>query len=226
MKVTRGGYGSWVLDERKFLGQDEVDRLRLHIWRKVQSAGLNRRIPWLEWFLIELALETGLRVAEMAALRVSDMVLSPGAHGIVVRRGKGGKRRYVRIGGSFARSCEDFLAWKEAWGDPVDEEEPVFRSVVTGAAMTTRALQKMFARVCKRVGISGHSVHHCRHTYATYLYRASGRDLRLVQRQLGHASVRTTEVYAHVFDQDVERAVENLFVAAPQGTSRSRRRWD
>lgn len=58
---------------------------------------------------------------------------------------------------------------------------------------------------------TGHSVHHCGHTYASHAYKASDRDLRLVQRQLGHSSVRTTEVYAHVFDRDVDSAAERLY---------------
>ena len=77
--------------------------------------------------------------------------------------------------------------------------------------MTTRALQKMFTRCCRRVGITEHSIHHARHTYCSHLYKASKYNLRMVQRQAGHSNIRTTEVYAHVFDEDMERAVEKLY---------------
>ena len=210
------GYPSWVLDERKILGPHQVLTLRQLVRKRVDEVGLRRRVPWLEWFLIELALETGLRVAEMAALRCSDLVLMHAPHAVIVRRGKGGKPRYVRVSRSFGRCCGDYLNIKEAWGESVRPESPVFLSSVTARPMTTRGLQKMFARLCNRVGILGHSIHHCRHTYATYLYKASGKDLRLVQRQLGHASVRTTEVYAHVLDEDVCRAVNGLFASIPR----------
>lgn len=204
-------FGSWVLDERKFLSFEELARLRRHVRRRVDRSRLKKRLPWLEWFLVELALETGLRVAEMASLNCSDLVISVDRCGTMVRHGKGGKSRFVRIRPRFAKTCQNFLHWKETAQEPVSDDAPVFLSPKTKSHMTTRGLQKMFLRCCGRVNIAGHSVHHCRHTYASHLYKASGHDLRMVQRQLGHASVKTTEVYAHVFDQDIDRAVERLY---------------
>lgn len=209
-----GVFASWVLDERKFFDSDELTRLLQSVRRRVERAGFKKRLPWVEWFVVELALETGLRVMEMAALKCSDLVLCVSRCGVMVRRGKCGKPRFVRIRRTFATACEDFLAWKQATGEPADNEDPVICSSATRGHMTTRALQKMFSRCCRRVGVTGHSVHHCRHTYASHLYKSSGRDLRLVQRQLGHSSVRTTEVYAHVFDKDVDKAVERLYASS------------
>ena len=53
--------------------------------------------------------------------------------------------------------------------------------------------------------------HSLRHTYATFLLRASG-NLRLVQKQLGHSSVIVTEVYADVMNPDLTRSLEKLYV--------------
>ena len=47
------------------------------------------------------------------------------------------------------------------------------RSASTGGHLTVRALQKAFARVCRAAGVTGHSLHHCRHTYASELLRAA-----------------------------------------------------
>ena len=76
--------------------------------------------------------------------------------------------------------------------------------------MSTRGLQKIFERNARRAGIKGHSIHHLRHTYASHLYKASGYNLRLVQKQLRHSSVATTQVYADVLDADANQALENL----------------
>ena len=57
---------------------------------------------------------------------------------------------------------------------------------------------------------SHYSIHSLRHTYAVRLYKASSYNLRLVQKQLGHRSVSTTQVYADVLDVDVDQALENL----------------
>jgi len=78
--------------------------------------------------------------------------------------------------------------------------------------MTIRAIQKAFKRTAVRAGLALHySIHCLRHTYACELYRVSGYNLRLVQKQLGPSSSRTTEVYADVMDNDIRRALEKLY---------------
>ena len=52
---------------------------------------------------------------------------------------------------------------------------------------------------------------HKRHTFGTHLYKASGGNLRLVQKQLGHSRITTTQVYADVFAEDAVAAVERLY---------------
>ena len=80
--------------------------------------------------------------------------------------------------------------------------------------LTKMALQKVFYRSAERAGLQGHSIHHLRHTYASHLYKASGFNLRLVQKQLGHRSIKTTEVYADVFNEDTEKALERLYICS------------
>lgn len=203
-------FGEWMLDERKFLTVDQLARLRRSVRRRVERAKF-RRLQWVEWFLVELALETGLRVMEIAGLTSGDLVVDVLRPGIAVRHGKCGKPRFVRIRKDFARDCKEFLTWKEAVGESIEDDSPVFASPVTGCSFTTRGLQKMFERCCERAAVADHSIHHCRHTYASHLSEASGHNLRLVQRQLGHASMKTTEVYLHVFDKTTDKAVEKLY---------------
>ena len=45
-----------------------------------------------------------------------------------------------------------------------------------------------------------------RHYHGCHLYKVSGNNLRLVQDQLGHASVATTQIYANIMNQDAEEA--------------------
>ena len=61
--------------------------------------------------------------------------------------------------------------------------------------------------------------HDLRHDFATKLLRHSG-NLRLVQKALGHASIKTTERYAHVLDSEVAEAMEA--VAKSRSKPRSR----
>jgi len=77
--------------------------------------------------------------------------------------------------------------------------------------ISRRTVQRVFERIAKKAGITGHSFHHLRHTYASHLYRASNYNLRLVQKQLGHSSIKTTQVYADVFDEDLNQALAKLY---------------
>lgn len=168
-------------------------------------------------FLVELSLGSGLRVSELSGLTCADLPLGdPPA--VVVRRGKGNKSRIVNVSSQLRGMAEEFVAWKRSRGEDVGPHAPVFQSCVTGRAMTARALQLSFARSLRRAGVRHKGIHAARHTYATALFRSS-RDLRLVQRQLGHASLATTQIYLSLFDEDVIEAVEGLYgdveVAAP-----------
>jgi len=88
---------------------------------------------------------------------------------------------------------------------------PIFTSR-KGKKLTCRALQKSFKKCLARAGLPMHySIHCLRHTYGSHLYVASGYNLRLVQKQLGHSSVRVTEVYASLMDKCIKQAVERLY---------------
>jgi site-specific recombinase XerD len=66
----------------------------------------------------------------------------------------------------------------------------------------------------REAGLSKHvGIHGLRHTFGTHLYKASGGNLRLVQKQLGHARVTTTQVYADVLAEDAVAAMERLYRA-------------
>ena len=78
--------------------------------------------------------------------------------------------------------------------------------------MTTRAIQKAFKRCAAKARLySAYSIHCLRHTYACFLLKASRWSMRLVQKQLGHARISTTQVYADVMLPDVKRALDRLY---------------
>ena len=79
--------------------------------------------------------------------------------------------------------------------------------------MTTRAIQKAFKRCAKQAGLPGHySIHCLRHTYACLLLQASNWNIRLVQKQLGHSKITTTQVYADVMLPEIKRALDKLYL--------------
>jgi len=202
---------NWHLNEGKFLGEGEVRKLTNYL-RKRSTTALNNgnKTAVRDWFIIDLALSTGLRVSEIANLSGGDIWVSDERASLIVRNGKCGKERVVKFNQNFKKHLKEYLEWKQKIGDDCGPESPLIQSSNTKGKMTTRALQKVFERNTRKVGINGHSIHSLRHTYATFLLRAS-RNLRLVQKQLGHSSVMITEVYADILNPDLDQALERLY---------------
>jgi len=79
--------------------------------------------------------------------------------------------------------------------------------------MTVRALEKVFKKTAAKAKLPEYySIHCLRHTYACELYKVSGHNLRLVQKQLGHSNFRTTEVYADVMNFEITKSLEKLYI--------------
>ena len=142
--------------------------------------------------LIELFLQTGLRLSEVATLTLSDLKLPPqdtaGAIGAVTVNGKGRKRRTVSLNWRACEALCAYLAHRQS-----SRESAVFLSR-GGERLTPRAIQRIVKKYMERAGISRASVHTLRHTFATHMVR-KGTNLRVIQEALGHTSLQTTSVY-------------------------------
>jgi site-specific recombinase XerD len=204
---------NWVLDPGKFLSGEEVKMLFNTARKRAKTAiSRNNKVAVRDYFIVDLALSTGLRVMEIASLTCGDVFLRDGVSSLLVRRGKGGKKRLVQFNGALTRHYNKYIAWKQRIGEPIGPNDPLILSSNTRSHMTTRALEKTFKRTATRAGLSSRfSIHCLRHTYACHLYKASGYNLRLVQKQLGHSSSRITEVYADVLNPDLSKSLEKLY---------------
>jgi len=181
-----------VPDERvRELSDDEADKLDAVM-----------RDDYAPFF--EFARVTGWRLNE-CLLRVSEVQWETGQ---IVKLGKGGKRITRRI----TSDVRDIL-----WPLRGHHPEFVFTYVcergehgrVKGERypITYAGVQTYWRRLRKHSGVVGFRIHDFRHDFATKLLRQE-RDIRLVQKALGHASIKTTQRYAHVLDDDVAAALE------------------
>jgi integrase len=187
----------------------EVEQARL-----LRATG-ERRDGFRDHVILAVALGTGLREHEIAALDVGDLVLEDGR----IRR-----RIELRI---FKRSTRSpapqdvflpdavwyklgkFVDWKRSHGEALDPAAPLFVSR-RRRRIATRTLRHLFAVWQARAGLDRRfNFHALRHTALTNAYRAT-RDIRLVQRIARHRSVDTTTVYAAPTDEDILRAVREL----------------
>lgn len=151
--------------------------------------------------IIETAYDCGLRASELCALKISDI---DEKGGVMYVRGKGGKERIVPCVGSLRNAVGQYLskARPVLLGDdgaaPRDKGGFLFLSV-NGRAMNRRELWNIVQKRGRKAGIARSRLHPhvLRHSFATHLQRR-GMDLRTLQELLGHASIATTEKYAHL----------------------------
>ncbi|SHT46239.1 Putative integrase (Phage integrase family protein) [Mycobacteroides abscessus subsp. abscessus] len=136
---------------------------------------------------VRIATETGLRRAEIAALRVDQVQGQPGGYWLTVI-GKGGHQRVVPIADALAA---DLLAIPTRYVFPA----------AGGGHLSPRWLGRLVAEAMP----AGWTMHTLRHRFGTVAYRATG-DLRAVQELMGHASVATTQRYTAVSDDAMRRA--------------------
>ena len=149
--------------------------------------------------LLELFYSSGLRLAELCALRWRDLDLG---NGLVTVLGKGSKQRSVPVG-SHARAALE--AWRVETGAP--NEAPVFPGR-GGAPISQRAVQIRIRQLAQRQGMFKHvHPHMLRHSFASHMLESSG-DLRGVQELLGHADIATTQIYTHLDFQHLAKVYD------------------
>ena len=145
--------------------------------------------------LLEVLYATGLRVSEVAALRVRDVQ----GREEIRTRGKGGRDRVVPLGGAARRAIE---AWIEI-GRP-ELVAATTQDLWIGARGGTLDVRGIRRVVRQRLGTYPHAV---RHSFATHLLEG-GADLRVVQELLGHVDLATTQIYTHITRDHLRRTYE------------------
>jgi integrase/recombinase XerD len=145
--------------------------------------------------MLELFYATGIRRMELSALSLPDVDRERGT--LHVRRGKGGKGRFVPIG-------ERALAWLDKYlteARPmlqVDPHEPAIFINIDGKRLSMNAMSWRVRSYLDKAGVNkAGACHLFRHTMATAMLD-NGADVRHVQKMLGHADIGTTQYYTKV----------------------------
>lgn len=138
--------------------------------------------------MITLAYAGGLRVSEVVQLRVGDVDFEK--YMLTVRGGKGQKDRVTVFSESLCEQLGAFILGKSP-PDFLFESE-------RGGKLSTRTLQSVFNTALQKTDICKKaSFHSLRHSFATQLLE-NGVDVRYVQSLLGHANIRTTQLYTRM----------------------------
>lgn len=156
--------------------------------------------------ILELFYASGMRVSELANLKLADINLQVGFIRCI---GKGRKERIVPMNGPAAEAIREYLRNLRPKLVGNRSQDRLFVSR-TGGPLDRHNIYRLVQRYARRAGISikmtPHSLRHC---FASHLL-AGGADLRIVQELLGHASVTTTQIYTHVDRARLKRIHERF----------------
>jgi site-specific recombinase XerD len=190
----------------QFLSRAEVDAL---LAAPDQRTWSGRR----DHALILLAVQTGLRLSEVTALKREDIIVGAGAHVRVI--GKGRKERCTPI-------SKNTLAVLKAWlRDPQRSDGDLVFPSVRGERLSVHGVQYILdrhrvtaAKVCPSLRPKRVTIHRLRHTMAMDLLQA-GVDRSVIALWLGHESVETTQIYLEATLDIKEKALAKT--SPPQG---------
>ena len=152
--------------------------------------------------MIALMAYAGLREGELVALDVSDVEIRERSGKVVIRRGKGDKRREVPLNREARRAVS---CWLELIGA---DAGPCALFIGKRGRVTTRTVQRRVAEIGRQAGVEL-TPHDLRHTFAKRMVDGNV-ALTTIQKLLGHARLETTARYVQPGWSDFEQAVEVL----------------
>lgn len=156
--------------------------------------------------MLYLLYATGARASEVAGLTIKDVNITVG---YVRCFGKGRKERIVPLGQAAGKTLTAYLHELRPELEKPHSPNNLFLSR-TGRAMDRIDLWRIVKKYAVRAGMpKSLTVHTLRHCFATHLL-SGGVDLRTLQEMLGHADIKTTQIYTHV-DNDRLRAIHKKF---------------
>ena len=180
----------------KVMTKKEVSQLIKHV-------EMNTKKNLRDDALIELLYSTGLRVSEVANLKLKDINLKKSEIKIL---GKGNKERIVIFNNKskekiirYLKNDKRFISLKT---------EALFQNKFK-EAISTRSIQRILKKYLNFSGInSKYSTHTLRHTFATHLLEG-GADIKVIQQLMGHSSPETTKIYTHVSSSTLKNVYNN-----------------
>jgi integrase/recombinase XerD len=205
----------WNLDPTKVLTRRELAMVLEDAQRQAERSLNSHR----NLIIVRLACCCGLRVSEIAGLRLDDVLVEMARPHLRLRREttKGKRARMVPLWWD-AGTLADLVAWKaERQRQGAKGGDPYVCSVQShlyGRPLRRHAIRRRFLTACKVLGparLRTLTIHHGRHSYISHAL-AGGRTLAEVRAAAGHSNVAITSAYLHVVVDDGD-VVGNLFGA-------------
>ena len=157
--------------------------------------------------VFELIYSSGLRVSEAVALNISQLFLGESCLKVI---GKGSRERIIPLGDPAIKWLNQYLSDVRTLllsNKSISPGDALFLNRF-GQRMSRKGMWKRFRDIASKSGLEG-KIHTLRHSFATHLL-AGGADLRSVQELLGHADIKTTQIYTHVDQKNLKEQHSNF----------------
>lgn len=167
------------------------------------SVAGDKPLDFRDQALLELLYGTGMRVSECANLTIGAVDFDAN---VLLIHGKGNKDRYVPFGSFANDALVNYLengrkSLMEKYGK---QHDYVFINH-RGDPITSRGIEYVLDQIIKKSSLTSDiHPHMLRHTFATHLLN-NGADMRTVQELLGHSNLSTTQIYAHVTKESLQK---------------------
>ncbi len=183
----------------KYLNLNEAEKI-LNIFNR-----RNSKFPERNNLIIAFFLNCGLRVSELANIRICDLNLEEGYVRII---GKGNKERKAWLNRKNKEKLEKYLIIRNKDIAVIDITNPLFVSYQRKQKLSVRAIETIVENAYKlaKIGDRGYTTHTLRHTSATIMYQYVKPDILLLKEFLGHSTVKSTEIYTHITNENIKKA--------------------
>lgn len=154
--------------------------------------------------IIVLFLNCGIRISELVGINYKD--IRP--DNTILIHGKGNKERILTLNKACINAINAYKAERPV--EKLTDKEAFFISRQYNR-LSENAVRDIVEKNMKKIGLGGqgYSPHKLRHTAATLMHNEGGVDIRTLQSFLGHKNLATTQIYTHISDEQIKKAVES-----------------
>jgi integrase family protein len=148
-------------------------------------------------------LTTGMRLSELVSINVDDI---ENDHFSII--GKGNKERTIYLTENALRLIHHYIKVRNDYLE--DKYVDALFVSTRKKRISNRTVQSTIEKYLEKAGFdtSIYSTHKLRHTAATLMYRYGNVDIRALKDILGHTSISTTQIYTHLEDEDLKKAID------------------
>jgi len=159
--------------------------------------------------MVTLFLNCGMRLSELAGISTTDIDRDMKTLRVL---GKGSKERIIYLNDACRAALNAYLPIRAAMADRIrpEDKQALFLSTRRNQRISQKTVQYIVYKYLDMAGL-GHkklSTHKLRHTAATLMYQSGSVDIRVLKDILGHEQLNTTQIYTHVSDASMQRAVD------------------